>query len=81
PNGMIFRAFDAAGLQIRSREYYSLGGGFVVDEEAAGQDRIVEDSTVLVYPFKTAKQLLGHCTAHHLSVSQVMLANEAAWRP
>ncbi|HDS1683851.1 TPA: L-serine ammonia-lyase [Pseudomonas putida] len=81
PNGMIFRAFDAAGLQIRSREYYSVGGGFVVDEDAAGQDRIVEDSTVLAYPFKTAKELLGHCTAQHLPVSQVMLANEAAWRP
>ncbi|HYQ53241.1 MAG TPA: L-serine ammonia-lyase [Pseudomonas sp.] len=81
PNGMIFRAFDAAGLQIRSREYYSVGGGFVVDQDAAGQDRIVEDSTVLTYPFTTAKALLGHCTAQHLSVSQVMLANEAAWRP
>ena len=81
PNGMIFRAFDQAGLQIRSREYYSVGGGFVVDEDAAGHDRIVEDSTVLAYPFKTAKELLGHCTAQHLSVSQVMLANEAAWRP
>ncbi|MFJ4429605.1 L-serine ammonia-lyase [Pseudomonas sp. NPDC089395] len=81
PNGMIFRAFDQAGLQIRSREYYSIGGGFVVDEDAAGHDRIVEDSTVLTYPFKTAKELLGHCTAQQLSVSQVMLANEAAWRP
>lgn len=81
PNGMIFRAFDAAGLQIRSREYYSVGGGFVVDEDAAGHDRIVEDRTVLTYPFTTAKQLLGHCVAQHLSISQVMLANESAWRP
>ena len=81
PNGMIFRAFDAAGLQIRSREYYSVGGGFVVDEQAAGADRIVEDSTVLQYPFTTGKQLLAHCAEHKLSISQVMLANEAAWRP
>ncbi|MDD2088886.1 L-serine ammonia-lyase [Pseudomonas guariconensis] len=81
PNGMIFRAFDAAGLQIRSREYYSVGGGFVVDEDAAGHDRIVEDSTVLPYPFRTAKELLAHCSEQHLSISQVMLANEAAWRP
>ncbi|MBF8754796.1 L-serine ammonia-lyase [Pseudomonas guariconensis] len=81
PNGMIFRAFDEAGLQIRSREYYSVGGGFVVDEDAAGHDRIVEDSTVLPYPFRTAKELLAHCGEQHLSVSQVMLANEAAWRP
>ncbi|MDD0975025.1 L-serine ammonia-lyase [Pseudomonas fontis] len=81
PNGMIFRAFDAAGLQIRSREYYSVGGGFVVDEDAAGADRIVEDSTVLPYPFKTGKELLAHCAAQNLSISQVMLANEGAWRP
>lgn len=81
PNGMIFRAFDAAGLQIRAREYYSVGGGFVVDEEAAGADRIVEDRTELAYPFKTAKQLLALCAEHNLSISQLMLANEAAWRP
>ena len=81
PNGMIFRAFDAAGLQIRSREYYSVGGGFVVDEQAAGADRIALDSTVLEYPFTTGKQLLAHCAEHKLSISQVMLANEAAWRP
>ncbi|WP_372866460.1 serine dehydratase beta chain, partial [Pseudomonas sp.] len=56
PNGMIFRAFDAAGLQIRSREYYSVGGGFVVDDDAAGADRIVEDQTALAYPFTTGKQ-------------------------
>ncbi|TBV03573.1 L-serine ammonia-lyase [Phytopseudomonas dryadis] len=81
PNGMIFRAFDAAGLQLRSREYYSVGGGFVVDEEAAGADRIVEDSTPLAYPFKTARDLLRHCHEQGLSISQVMLVNEAAWRP
>src|SRR5690606_24472087 len=81
PNGMIFRAFDAAGLQIRSREYYSVGGGFVVDEAAAGADRIVEDKTELAYPFRTARELLAQCNEHGLSISQLMLANEAAWRP
>lgn len=81
PNGMIFRAFDAAGLQIRAREYYSVGGGFVVDDSAAGADRIVEDQTELAYPFKTAKQLLAQCAEHDLSISQLMLANEASWRP
>jgi L-serine dehydratase len=81
PNGMIFRAFDASGLQIRAREYYSVGGGFVVDEEAAGADRIVEDRTALQYPFTTGQQLLAHCAEHQLSISQVMLANETAWRP
>ncbi|TDV69885.1 L-serine ammonia-lyase [Pseudomonas sp. LP_7_YM] len=81
PNGMIFRALDGAGLQIRSREYYSVGGGFVVDEDAAGANRIVEDSTALPYPFTTGKELMAHCASTGLSISQVMLANEAAWRP
>ncbi|EWC39533.1 L-serine ammonia-lyase [Stutzerimonas stutzeri] len=81
PNGLIFRAFDAAGLQMRSREYYSVGGGFVVDEQAAGSDRIVEDRTPLPYPFHSAAELLAHCAAHGLSISQLMQANEAAWRP
>lgn len=80
PNGMIFRAFDEAGLQIRSREYYSVGGGFVVDDEAAGADRIVADQTPLKFPFTTAKQLMEHCHQQQLSISQVMLANESAWR-
>ncbi|MFP3517247.1 L-serine ammonia-lyase [Pseudomonas sp. SIMBA_077] len=81
PNGMIFRALDAAGIQMCSREYYSVGGGFVVDEGATGTDRIVEDSTPLKYPFKTAKELMQHCVTHNVPISQVMLANESAWRP
>ncbi|WP_421682222.1 L-serine ammonia-lyase [Stutzerimonas urumqiensis] len=81
PNGMTFRALDGAGIQLRSRDYYSVGGGFVVDEQAAGADRIVEDRTPLPYPFTTARELLAHCAAQDLSISQVMLANETAWRP
>ncbi len=80
PNGMIFRAFDSAGLQLRSREYYSVGGGFVVEEQAAGADRLVEDQRQLTYPFTTSMQLLAHCSEHALSISQLMLANETAWR-
>ena len=38
PNGMTFHALDAAGAVIRERSYYSVGGGFVVNEEAAGAD-------------------------------------------
>jgi L-serine dehydratase len=81
PNGMIFRAFDEAGLQLRSREYYSVGGGFVVDEDAAGADRIVEDATVQPYPFHSGDELMAHCVEHGLSISQLMLANESVWRP
>jgi L-serine dehydratase len=37
PNGMRFTAYDSAGASVRERAYYSIGGGFVADETAAGQ--------------------------------------------
>ena len=80
PNGMIFRAFDAHGLQLRSREYYSVGGGFVVDESAAGAGRIVDDRTPLPYPFHSGRELMDLCARHDLSISALMHTNEAVWR-
>jgi len=80
PNGMRFTAYDAAGQTLRARVYYSVGGGFVVDESAVGADRIVPDRTPLRFPFTTAAQLLEHCEANELSISEVMLENEKAWR-
>lgn len=80
PNGMTFSAFDAAGKAVLERTYYSVGGGFVVNENAAGEDRIVEDTTVLPLPFTTGAQLLALCAEEGISISQVMLRNERVWR-
>ena len=80
PNGLRFSASDAQGHTLHERTYYSVGGGFVVNEDAAGADRIVEDRTRLSFPFDTAKQLLEYCAEHSLSISQVMLRNEMSWR-
>ena len=79
-NGMTFRAFDDSQNEIRSATFYSVGGGFIVDENAAGADRIVEDDTRVAYPFTTAVDLLIHCANHNLRISDVMLANEKSWR-
>lgn len=81
PNGMRFTAYDAGGNELRTKVYYSVGGGFVLNEEAAGAGRIVADTTALKYPFKSAAELLGHCRENGMSISQLMLENEAAWRP
>ncbi len=79
-NGMRFSAYDAGGEVLRSKIYYSVGGGFVVNEEAAGADRLKEDDTPLPYPFTTGAELLEQCKRHGLSISDLMLANEKAWR-
>ncbi|GAB3547266.1 L-serine ammonia-lyase [Noviherbaspirillum agri] len=81
PNGMRLTAYDAAGTDVSSKVYYSVGGGFVVNEEAAGSDRIVPDTTVLRHPFTTASQMLALCKQNNAAISSLMLQNETAWRP
>ncbi|MDT4915170.1 MAG: L-serine dehydratase [Pseudonocardiales bacterium] len=79
PNGMRFFAY-AGDDCIRERTYYSVGGGFVVDETSAGADRIKADDTVLAHPFLSGDELLVRCAETGLPISGVMLANEQAWR-
>ncbi|MGW7282042.1 L-serine ammonia-lyase [Streptomyces sp. NPDC054844] len=79
-NGMTLWAYDAAGAEVLSKTYYSVGGGFVVDEDAVGADRIVLDDTVLKYPFRTGDELLRLSRETGLSISALMLENERSWR-
>jgi L-serine dehydratase len=80
PNGMTFEAYDDSGRSLLRRTYYSVGGGFVVDEQASGSDRVVEDSTEVRYPFSTGRELLDRCRESGLSIAEVMMANELSWR-
>ncbi len=79
-NGMIFRAFDVDGALLTAREYYSVGGGFVLDEDEAGRPVLVEDPTPVRYPFSTGEEMLRRTRETGLRISDVMLANELAWR-
>ncbi|MBM7087637.1 L-serine ammonia-lyase [Streptomyces sp. NPDC012461] len=79
-NGMTLWAYDASGATLLEKTYYSVGGGFVVDEEAVGADRIKLDDTVLKYPFRTGDELLRLTRETGLSISALMLENERAWR-
>ncbi|MDX3620063.1 L-serine ammonia-lyase, partial [Streptomyces europaeiscabiei] len=79
-NGMTIRAYDAAGTELLSKTYYSVGGGFVVDEDAVGTDRVKLDETVLKYPFHSGDDLLRLTHETGLSISGLMLENERAWR-
>ncbi len=80
PNGMRFTAFDDAGQELLSKVYYSVGGGFVVDENASGAERVKEDETPLPYPFDSGDELMALCEQHGRSISQIMLENEKSWR-
>jgi len=79
-NGMRFTAFDAAGGTLDHRIYYSVGGGFVVNEGATGEGRVVEDASAVPYPFPSAAELLRLSAEHGLTFWELMLANEKVWR-
>jgi L-serine dehydratase len=79
-NGMRFSAFDAGDALVATREYYSVGGGFVVNQDEAAEDRIVADTTALRHPFASGEQLLERCAKSGLSIAAVMRDNERAWR-
>lgn len=79
-NGMTLWAYDAEGATLLEKTYYSVGGGFVVDEDAVGADRIKLDDTVLKHPFRTGDELLRLTRETGLSISALMLENEKAWR-
>jgi len=79
-NGMRFSAYDADGKELATRDYYSVGGGFVVNQDEAAADRIVADTTNVPYPFHSGDELLKLCEANKLTIAQLMWANERAWR-
>ena len=87
-NGMRFTAFDAAGAELSSRTYYSVGGGFVVSDEVAAdgarQKVIAPDTTVLPHPFHSGDELLQRCreldSGRGGPIAEVMRRNERHWR-
>ena len=90
-NGMRFSAYDDQAAEILSGEYYSVGGGFVVDAHSASTQHSPAAGESAPSPgsddgpshiaFTTAAEMLDLCHEHHLSISQLMLANENLHRP
>lgn len=79
PNAMRLIAHGHAGELYRNT-YYSVGGGFVIDERQAQAGELDSDTTRLPYDFASAAELLALCRLHGLRISELMLANEQAWR-
>lgn len=75
-NGMRFTAYDKNNQIIASQIFYSIGGGFIVNE-AQTKISTPQNNQSVPYPFSNTKELLAHCEKNHLSIKDVMLANES----
>lgn len=74
-NGMTIHAWIGEE-DAYTKTYYSIGGGFIVDEENFGKSS--ESSVKVPYMFTTADELVKQCKEHGLSVSSLVMANERA---
>ncbi|RDV25998.1 L-serine ammonia-lyase [Alteromonas aestuariivivens] len=81
-NALTFCAKNADTV-IREQTYYSIGGGFIIKDEDFDQARqkAITQQAAVPYPFKSAAQLIDLCRETGLSISSLMLKNEAALRP
>ena len=83
-NAMTFLATADDGTELASGTYYSVGGGFVVDEAArslAAGPGLVPDPLPVPFPFTTGAELLAHAERTGLAISDIVLRNECARRP
>ena len=79
-NGMRFDAFDDTGELFDSREYYSIGGGFILDEDEARDPATVVEDLPVPYEFDSADELVRIAKSTGLRISDIVLANEVTMR-
>ena len=83
-NGMRFTAYDAQGVKLLDKTYYSVGGGFVVSDVLASdgdrQKAVAPDAEVLPLPFHSGDDLLRLARHHGCSIAEIMRCNERHWR-
>lgn len=78
PNALIFTASDADGEVAVKRAYFSIGGGFVRDEDEISRNALDDSEAAQPYPFESAAELLAMAQGAGLSIAELMLANETA---
>jgi L-serine dehydratase len=81
PNAVTFTAFTAADEPLASRTYFSVGGGFVRDEEEIGRNAPEGTEAEVPHPFESGETLLAAARSSGLSIAQLMMQNELAGRP
>lgn len=76
PNGMRFEATLKDGTSV-SREYFSVGGGFVVTQAS---DQVAQNPIKTEYPCHSEKDILNTCNKLNLKISELVMLNETAWQ-
>ena len=79
-NGLRFTATGSDGATLLSKDFYSIGGGFVVCADDWPATDSEAGSVAVPLPFESAQMLLARCRETGLSIAEVVLHNETIWR-
>lgn len=74
-NGMRFTAYNVEKNVLDTHIYYSIGGGFIIDETGP-----ITVQSEIPFPFASAKTLLNLCEKNQLSIHELMMLNESSLR-
>lgn len=77
-NAMRFIAYDQHNHVIAEEVYFSVGGGFIVKQSAVHTQE--KQKSDVPYPFQIAADLLEYCKRDGVSIQDIVMANEKAWR-
>ncbi|ORY49338.1 serine dehydratase alpha chain [Rhizoclosmatium globosum] len=95
PNGMRITCYDKEGDMIGTNEFFSVGGGFVINDlmrvipkflKTAPKPTTVkpikhkDDHLTSMIPFSDAQSLLAVCQRENMSIAEVVFRNELQWR-
>ncbi|MDY0780024.1 L-serine ammonia-lyase [Tenacibaculum sp. IB213877] len=80
-NGLTFRGFDIFGTEISTETYYSIGGGFVIQEEVEKDADIEITKQNFPFPINRATELEAYCETHNKTISEIVFENELELKP
>lgn len=78
-NAMKLQAFDRLGKNVLTSIYYSIGGGFIINDEDINKKNKLVNDHILPFPSESADDLLKNCSDGR-TISQVVRENELSWR-
>lgn len=79
PNTLQFEALDEDGQVLELARFCSVGGGFIVHEEVT--EKAGYSQPDVPFPFISAAQLLDVTEKNQVSIAEIVMSNEAAFRP
>lgn len=79
-NGMRFYAYSEAGDLLVQKDYFSVGGGYVVSHSEGDRSETKGHNIQMPHPFTSAAELLKIGQESGITIAQIMRENESCWR-